>query len=524
MSVARPAMVAGLILLGWSSWVQAQEDLVVGRFDTEDEVIQWTRWWGGAPQLYEFDSSVDAGGSAGSGSLKATVDFDLATYGGDNQFALQGAFPDGSPIDGTLYTNLVFRVRWSSESPLNAGGDFGNLEYGLRNSDWSQTGLGSRTLQSGDADQWVEIRAPIDPATPKLESITGVWLKVWSGGDGGLTGSSVFWVDDVILLANTNTAPPPPPSLALSAATPGLRMAASAAGVQYQRQSVRTQAADADGNPNAYSWVGSASPVTYAIDVRALPDRDHSGFQTHIFLIPEAGMPYGPGDTSIDWNAPHVIFFDIVNGADGTATGTFRYKTNQPSGNSMIFNADPEAGPAGTLAGLTEPTPVGTWSITFRNSTEVTVTGPSGASTNAVLPAAAADLFADPLYAYFGVQPNQVSNIGQSATLGSIRITGVPVPLEETFSGDTIDAAKWAVVAADATGIVLAPPTAKYWLSWAAPATGFVVQSSPSLLPGSWIDPGVNESIVQIGGQRTVLIPASALPGTGAGYFRLIKP
>lgn len=514
------AMAVALVTLGHTA--QAQENYVVDQFETEDSVSRWSRWWGSAVQLYEFDPSVDVANDSNSGSLKATIDFDVATYGGDNQFALQGGFPENATLDGTAYTNLVFNVRWAAASPKNSGGDYGNLEYGLRNADFTQTTLGSRVITSDDADKWVRIEAAIDPATPKLDTITGVWLKIWSGSEGGLTGQTVFWLDDVQLLANTNAAPFIP-SLQILPATSGLRLVASAAD-QFQRQNIRTQAADAEANPNSYSWVGSTTPVTYSLTLENYPDAAHSGFQTHLFLVPEAGMPFGPGDTSIDWNAPNVVFVQIANNDDGTGTARFMYKTNLPSGNSMFWNTDPSAGPVGTLASISDASPVGTWNITLNNNTDVTVTSPSGVSTNFALPAEAAELFADPIYTYVGVQPNNLQNIGQSVTLSSFKITGAATPLEDSFSAEALDPARWAVVAPDATGIVVVPPTARYWLVWDAPSTGFVVQSSPTLVPVAWADPGVNENIVQLGTKKSVILPETALPTGSAAFFRLVKP
>jgi hypothetical protein len=502
---------------------RAQEDYVAATFDSEDQVSGWARWWGAAAQSYAFDDSVDAAGSTASGSLKATIDFDLATFAGDNQFAVRGDFPGGATVDGTKYTNLVMKLRWAATSPKTAGGDFGYLEYGFRNSDWSQTWLGGQSIAAASGDAWTEIKVPIAPTLAKLDTIAGVVLKLWSGGGGGLTGTTVFWVDDVKLIAKSNTEPPPAPAIRLRGATAGLRLAASAAGQQYQRQNIRTLAADADGNPRSYGWLGRSEPVTYSFTVKDYPDAAHSGFQTHLLLVPEAGMPYGPGDTSIDWNAPQTIFVQLANNADGTAAARFMYKTNQPSGNSMFWNEDPATGPAGTLAVLDAPSAVGTWSVTFKNDTEVTMAGPGGAITNFTLPSASAALFAEPLFAYFGSQPNQMANIGQAVTMSSISIVGNGTPLQDSFTGDALDTTNWQVTAADAPGITQVPPTAKYWLAWDAPGTGFVVQSAPKLGAGAWVEAGLS-NVVQVGSEKMVIVPAANLPSGGAGFFRLAKP
>lgn len=499
----------------------AQEDFEVSRFDTETEAYAWTRWWGAAGQIYEFDAGVDAGGSTASGSLKAMVDFDFGSFGTDNQFAARADFPGGATLDGTQFTNLTFRLRWSVDSPKNADGNFGYLEYGFRNSDWSQTWLGGQTIAGGSGDTWLTVNAPIAPTLPKLDTIAGVVLKLWSGNAGGLSGTTVFWVDDIVLQASKSTEPPPRPSLAMLPATSGLRLAASSQGAQYQRQNVRTQAADSDGNPHAYGWVGQSSPVTYSFTVKDYPAANHSGFQTHLFLVPEAGMPYGPGDNSIDWNAPNVVFVQLANQADGSAGFRFMIKTNLPSGNAMFWNTDPANGAVGTLATISDASPLGTWSVTFRNDTDVTLTTPSGTTTNFSLASEAVSLFAEPLYAYFGVQPNTMENIGQAATLSRISIAGVPTPLEDSFGGEALAAGSWAVVAADPPGLVVVPPTTRYWLTWAAPSAGYVVQSTADLK--TWADPGLT-GVFQIGPEKRALVPASALPSAGAGFFRLMKP
>ena len=514
------ALCSGVALLS-SALLASAQDYVVDNFDA-DPSGAWVKWWGSAEQTYEFDPSVDAGGNANSGALKATIGFDLASFAGDNQFAVRRDFPNADVLDGTKYTNLVFDLRWDPSSPKTGNGDFGYLEYGFRNSDWSQTGLGGMNVPTTPANGWIHVVAPIAPTAAKLDTISGVYFKVWSGGTGGLTGTSLFWVDNVKLIANTNTVTPPP-QLSLERAVPGLQLTASAAGQQYQRQNIRTLATDADGNPLARSWVGSSQPVTYSFTVQDFPDAAHNGFQAHLFLVPEANMPYGPNDNSIDWNASNVIFVQLANNADGSATAAFMYKTNLPGGNTMFWNSNPTNGPVGRLATVTDPSAKGTWSVSFKNNTSVTLTTPSGTSTNFSLPSDAASLFADPVDAYFGVQPNNNGNIGQSVHLSRIQINGLPNPVDESFSGSSLDTAKWQVVAADATGIQVVPPDAAYWAKWTAPATGFTLQTSSSLKPGSWTDPGLT-NVVQLGSQKAVVVPKTALPSPNQGSFRLSKP
>jgi len=225
-----------------------------------------------------------------------------------------------------------------------------------------------------------------------------------------------------------------------------------------------------------------------------------------------------------------VVFFQLVGNTDGTAAGRFMYKTNQPGGNSMLWNTDPANGAVGTLAFIGDPSVRGTWSLTFKNNTDITVTTPGGSTTNIAIGAEAAALFANPLHAYFGIQPNSLDRIGQAAIFSRVQITGVPVPLDDGFGGYRpdpesplqLDTRLWQLAAADAPGIVLVPADSAYWLKWTAPATGFALQASTILKAGSWADPGLT-NITQVGSQKVVLVPSSGLPSAAAGYFRLFK-
>jgi hypothetical protein len=499
------------------------EDLVVNAFNDAAEAGQWTRWWGSAPQTYEYDSSVDAEGQSNSGALKITIGYDLAQYGGDNQFAAQGQI--GETVDATHYASLSMDVRFDPGSPTRPTlGDFGYLEYGLIPSDYSQVWLGGVAVASTNSG-WTHIVAPIDPGTAKIDQTVGVVLKMWAGdtGNNQLTGNTVLWVDNVKLVAATNALPPP--TMAIQPVVPGLRLTASDPAQQYQRQNVRTLASDAAGMATYYSWVTAGAPVTYSVTVKSFPDAAHSGFQLQVLLVSESAMPYGPNDNAVDWNATNAVFVQIANNADGTATGRFMYKTNQPSGNSMFWNTDSTNGAVGTLAMISDPSPLGTWSVTFNNNTDITLTTPSGSSTNCSMPSAAAALFADQDYAldaYIGIQPNTTDNIGQSAILSRIQISGAPTPLDDTFSGASLDTDLWQIVAQDPTGILQVPPNSVYYLSWAAPATGFSLQVAPTLGKGSWMDSGLT-NIFQVGTHKVVLIPSSGLPSANTGYFRLIK-
>jgi hypothetical protein len=518
----RAAAIAILLGISSASTLRAQ-DFVVSTFDkdssdptTSPDAALWSRWWGAADQTYEFDPDVDAANNPGSGALKATINFDLASYGGDNQFAVVGGFPENATLDGTKYTNLVFDIKWAADSPLRSFGDFGNLDFGFRKSDFGQIWLTPTSpldIAGDQGGQWIHVVAPIDPSTAGVDQLTGIVLKMWSGDPTwGQTGTATFWVDNVKLIANPNVEIPRP-KLSLQKADPGLTLFASAAGSQYQRQNIRTV------DPS-YSWVGASGPVTYSVTIKDYPDTNHTGFQTQIFLAPGSSIPNY--ESSPDWNEPSIIFLDIQNTADG-AFAAFRYKTNEPSGNTMIYGV-------GTLATIGSSKITGTWSLSFNNDTDVTITTPDGGATNFTFDAESAALFANPLYAYFGVQPNKPENINQAAVLSRIQITGVDNPIDENFVGfqqnpDSpldLDPAIWERVAENPPGIVLVPPDAAYAMNWTTPAAGFKLQMTSDLGSPSWAD--VTSPATQIGSTVKTWLTAAQLAGSTHQFFRLVKP
>lgn len=487
--------------------VRAQENYIVNTFDTEDEVLHWIHWWGSAETILEWDPAVDVDNNSGSGSLKVTVNFDLATYGGDNQFALRHDLD--AAIDGTDYTNMVMSVRFDPSSPARPYGDYGYLEYGVRHTDWSSDFFGGSSI-STNSTTWVQLESPIPLTHDLINDVAGVGFKIWAAGPAdGLTGTTVFWVDNIHFNANTNVAPPPPPTMAVARATPGLQLYASKGGAQYQRQSLRTIAP-------AYGWMDAGKSVTYSMTIKEFPDSAHSGFQAHIFLVP--GDNVARTDPSPDYSQANVVFVQIVNQSDGSASASFLYKTNQPSGNSMFWNTDPTAGGVGNLATITNATTLGTWSLTL-NSNAITMTTPSGTSTNFTMPADAAALFAGPGYAYFGAQPNQLANIGQSAILSRIQIEGTDVAIDEQFLGAQLLPDTWEYAAEDAAGIVLVPQA--MWISWSLPAVGFSLQSATSLASDAWQSSELT-NVIQVSDRRLVLLPLADATNA-VQFFRLTK-
>ena len=518
------ALACSLALSAITSTQAQTPDLIVNNFDSTDERSSWGRWWGipaaeeetDTGQYYVVDLAADANNSASSGSLKARIDFNVASYAGDNQFALVGSFPDNAVVDGSQYENLVFDLRWDPNSPKRSGGDFGFLEIGFRKSDFGQLWLDPLVVPATAGDGWMRVTLPISAAAAGIDQITGIVFKLWSGDPiTGFTGTTTFWIDNVHLDGRDDTTIPQP-TMFISAAEPGLSIVASSSG-QYDRQNIQTV-------EPMQSFVGASSPVSYSFTIAEYPGAENPGFQTHLFLVPGEGLT----DNTPDWNQPNVIFLDLQNNASGGGSVTFRYKTNAAASNSMIYNSNPDNGPVGTLASIGSDTMIGTWTLTFTNDTSVTITTPSGVSTNFAFPVESAALFADPMYVYLGVQPNQLVNRGQGVRFTSFNTVGTVNPISETFAGvvpDTdpegapdLDTTVWRRAAVDAAGIVLTPANATYIVEWTVPAIGFKLQRAETLTNPEWVD--VTATPRQVGDR----VRAAITTAGSQGYYRLIKP
>ena len=314
--------------------------------------------------------------------------------------------------------------------------------------------------------------------------------------------NDTFYVDNILILTTNAPVTNPPPVLSIQKASPGLNLFASVPGNAGQRQNIETV--------NSYPWLGDPGVTKYSLTITNFPGTNNSGFQAQIFLISGA-----PGtESAADFNETNVMFLQIVNNTDGSATALFMFKTNAP--NSFPYFA------SGILASIQSPQVVGTWTLNFQSDTNITLTTPANTTTNFSISPDIANQFAGSLFAYFGIQPNTTNTVGLSAIFSRVQITNSFSQLNEQFATAPLDPTVWQVPALDPNGIIVAPPGSVYWLSWTLPNGGFGLQTSPVLTdPNSWFDPGL---VIYPGEDRTrAVVPTNALPSSITGFYRLIK-
>ncbi len=489
-------------------------------WDEPDVLEGWGTAWGPAVVVQDFFE--DNTGNDG-GSMHVTTDYGA---GDQNVVTVMGNYAGAlwnSSVQVNLaeYQTLEFDIKWDADlstmslADFNdppAGGEGGLALWSTRHNgaDWEWITLTYVDIPEEALDGWARVSFEIDPATPNLDQSAGVAFKKWVAAETLESGGvAAFWIDNVTLVASD--VPLAPPTMSLSSdVTAGLNLITSGGGI-YQRQGLRTA-------EDGFSWVGSGTPTTYAFTVIDFPGVEASGFQTHIFLVPN-----DPADSaSPDWNEPDVVFFDLSGQDDGTYEATFRYKIDQPTSNSMIFNDNPDNGPVGTLGSVASSTVLGAWGITFNDDLSITVFSPENTA-DLEFPAEAAAHFDAPLRAYFGSQPNAAERIGLSSVLSQIRIQGaVGGDISDDFDA-SIDPSVWEIAAEDPNGVLVAPEDAAFWLMWSLPDAGFMLQSASGIGGASWQPFAGSTAPLVTGGQKSVLVGAADLPDAAQGYWRMAE-
>lgn len=485
------------------------DDIFVTAFDggvAGEAPPDWIHEGWSGPGTATFDPT-DFRGRSSSGSLRLQNDFE-AKPDGYQQCAFTYTLPGGE-VDAALnYGYLNLDVQVDPASVARAAGDYGKLEFVLRNGDgwdWVNTETNGVSGVRLTDTQWHHLTLKIPPTANAVHHLT---VKL---GDNSLLGPVILRLDNITF--TRNTAPPPPPKLAVTPSASGLSLVATGTD-QYGRHNIYT--ADNVDDPKWLAFVDSPEPVSYSFTIRSFPDAAmYPGFQAHIFLVPGV-----PGASTIpDWIEPTMIFMDIRSAAGNKGQATFRIKTDQPAGNSELY-----APGAPTVQSASV---LGQWTLTGKGSI-FTMTAPDGTVSAPIdIGAEAADLFAaggEPrLRVYFGVQPNAGANTGQGVAVKRLEVKrGATVLVADAFDGTELDVTKW-VPNGPAAGSVqfVAKGDAGYVVNWTIPDTGFVLQGSGSLLPGSWKNLEVTPAL--IGSTRQAIVPRSALPDAAQSFFRLLK-
>ena len=431
------ALAAGSLCLAQA---QTFTNIVLTTFDSpSDSFVNFAHWWGGSVYSFAWDPQNASGGGAGSGCVKVNFDWtptsplsgfpqpQFAILDGNGGGGWNASF-NGYPATAVMgfYYDLDFDIKMDPASATSAAnGTYGTIQAGVAVPGWSQRWLWSTNFPAGDTG-WHHVHAYIDPTLPGIDAMGGFCLILpWQQAGSGTSSTNAFYTNasqvttfylDNIQYTTNLTKPLNPPTLTLKPVKPlpGLNLNTASSDGGNDRESIATV------SPN-YSWAGASSPVTYSIKIAKYPGTNYSGFQTHLFLCSGAGGAAPGTEDAPDWNEPNCVFIQIQNNADGTGQARFMWKTNDAGANDMLWGA-------GTLGILHDTNGVlGTWSFTFANNTNITITTPSGTTTNLFFPdsdAVTANFPQGGTVAYFGVQANAGGNTGQGVVVTNIKVNG----------------------------------------------------------------------------------------------------
>src|ERR1035437_9764881 len=492
--------VATLLLGGATLTFARTDDLTIQTFDADASGTGIE--YGPAGSTVAWDSGF--GNPAGALELTLSLDSTSDTPASD-YICIAGGNPWYQPtrINFSQYKNIQFDIKWDPTSDITIPefNDLSTWPVDLTNSlgqtvfiSWAQTagylsgstagfdielcgGPGgqmgpaiiSTNIPVEAASGWAHITIPIDPSMAQLDGANGIVFHKWIHQQWGIANPVVarLWIDNVTL--GGIHAPPPPPTVSLAPAPAGLNLFAGTSGGN-DRENIRTVSTN-------LSWVGHGStPVSYTFTITNYPGPSTPYFLISQYLVP---VPYDRpsgtngtvgGESAPDWNESTCIFMDFENYNDGSGDWRFRYKTNSPNSNDAYYSDVLAELHDTAAAGV-----LGTWTLTFVNNTQVTMThNDSAASTNFTFSADKASWWADnsgaplPMYYYIGCKGNG-AGAGLAAVLTRATIQGTMDTLDDNFLADTVlDTNKWEVIAAYSPSIQLVPATPKpvYWVDW----------------------------------------------------------
>jgi len=534
-------------LLGAATTSEAQflSDTYTNTFDAggnttpfagSGSVASWIYWYNtpGGNTPITNDVAMDANGNPNSGSLQVDSPFP-AVNPGDNQNVFFGTFGNrfgydfDTRADLTKYTTITFDIHFETNTPLSGAENFGTIGVGMISAGYGYQEFGRPTIPASASNTWVRLSVNIDQGASNLTNAPGIAFN-YNAYSGYPLFPVRFWIDNLQVNRLQEVLPPPTLSSKIENAVSGLNLfSSSTSDNQYQRTSVKLL------QDTGVGWLGQPD-VTYSMTITNFPDpKVYTNYQAHIFVATPDGAP------SIDYNSPNLVWLNVQGNADGGGTAYFRYKIFEPGANSNLFGAEYTSGPVGTpwagqLTNLVASTPVGTWSMTFNQDTNVTLRGPGDVSVAFSMRPEVAAQFTEPLNVLFGAQPNQPSdalanfNRGKMVVLSGVTIsnsTGTVI-MDDNFLADTVlneGIFQRSVNVPDTIQLFPFDPGAKL-VRWTLPDTSFGLQATTNLVnPGSWSTLTGSEAVSPaltfiLSGFKNGLVPSANL-GPNQNFFRM---
>jgi hypothetical protein len=512
--------IAALAVASMAGLNSARADYTIASFDTD---------------ISANDNNASPGGGLGGGTTTAWSsvngpngpaggsEYVTVPWTGSGWQEVQLNFTQSGDLSMSTYINVEFDIKVDvANSHLGANGDYGNINPVLQNWDGNGSpgwdGLSGLTIKNTNGWQHM-----VYSVASFSGSINRLVIDFNSGG-GDVSANCSYWIDNIVL-----TAPPlPPPTLMSPIPAPkqaGLTLLPATTG-EYQRVMVYPNSALG----NNFGWYGQATagnPVSYSFTITNFPPVGH--YTAQVFWIPVSSFEYNANDTSVDWNCTNDMVFTVsASGNSGLATNwniTMATKTNLSGANPNL-----------TITNYAyNRLPLGTWTVTFNNNTDFTITAPDNSVVSASLPPDVAELVSGnavgnkAMAPYFGVQPNDPQGIGLSTVFSNIKISGTSPTVNDNFNLGYLDTTNtWSILSDYPADVTVNSGDLAWYVSWNTPNDqGYSTLLAASSPKGVWQDLAPSSSWLLVNGNRYATITSTALQSTlgntSAAYFRLIK-
>jgi hypothetical protein len=523
---------ASLALAG-SSGLFAGTAYVFSTFDTNiNSAPYYTNYWvtAAAPSPY-FTNGV---GNPG-GAMAIDMTFAQGTAQWQWQDYQPGVSPFGDAGDGVGinmgiwdYIEFDFACDTNASIPNTS---YTNMPYGgvgVIGQGWPYQGDNVTNIPAGDPLTWHQFGSYI-PAPA-----TNGWFHVQLPVNGGFRGTNGNTLTHLILQCfeypDTNgptaarflfdniqfTALGKPPKMAYLKAIHGLNIFGTTGG--NDRNGIETYQSSPP--ENYYMWAGSG-PANYSFTITNWPTgAAQTAFLFRMDLLPSAGA-----EAALDWNETNCIMMELGADTNGWATWIFRWKTNAAMGNGQYYDA-------ASQIYITNPTVFGKWTLSFANDQNVTMTTPSGNSTNFIMGSASCPIpDISPAFAvvapggvvYLGMFGGSSNTLDIPVVLAGAQISGLGVTgvsnnwMAETF----LDPNDWVPVAG--VSWYLVPTNNAMWLNWTLPDGGFGLQTN-TVQPGAVASWSTNHGLATgtlFPTHRGLVVKPGDLPNTKNLFFRL---
>jgi hypothetical protein len=217
---------------------------------------------------------------------------------------------------------------------------------------------------------------------------------------------------------------------------------------------------------------------------------------------------------------------DLGVGDSGNAFWIFRWKTNAANGNGQFYDA-------GAQVQITNPTPVGKWTLSFSSDTSVTMTAPGGNSTNFVLGVHpnVPDISGNFLevstnygVVYLGLFTGATNAGDLDVVFSAAQLSGNINTVSNNWLAETTLASTWVPVASPP--MVIVPTNNCWWVEWFLPDGGFFLQTNTVSVGASnnWsTNHGLPDAPIYAN-HKGLLVKPGDLPNTSRLFFRLSRP